>query len=840
MKQAGQQKMPRSRRRGHVQRALVQARQVHDGVLYIAPRQMPGRVAGHTERAVAVIEVMGTNISLRSTEDQETFVAGYQTLLRAIPPQNSLQVLIRREKRDLSDYIRKLHAVAQDTSAHPTYRAIAAAHAAHVEQLGADRTLFDTRCYVIVPAQDDQQAALLTHLQRRRRHKARERSHDSLRTALNIHCERLLTHLSTTGLIAYRLNDEALVQLAASCLAPTRAERFPLTHATITGLTPQGLLPLPDLIAPSAVVEQPGYLMVEGDYLRSIVVAGYPREVTTGWLAPLLSHDDLLDISFHIHAQHPAMVLRRFRRRKAELRANKRLALRRGWVDDPDDAVAAGDIERLLAQVASREEALAEVGLYLQVRAPDLATLDERTERLMAVLKSLLLVAHPATFEQLHAWQAMQPLADDALWRTALLDSRSLATTFPFVSQTLSMPGGVLEGVTATGEPVLIDDWDDELDNAHRFIGAITGAGKSFYCKLKIMRELVVRYLEGLQIAVIDPEREYERLCHELDGTMVHLAPGSPQHLNPFDLIPQGISFAAYLADRTHGDRLAEKVQALHALYDLMLSDRGPTGVTTLSVREKGLLDRATYEVYRRAGITADPVTHNRPVPLLPDLYEVLRSGAAGIDDTGLADRLYRYVEGSLAGMFSAPTDVALDNRLVVFDIRAMSGELRPIGILLIADFIWTQVLAESRPRVLYIDEAWSLIQHPEGGRFLADLSRRARKHYLRLVTITQSPERFVDDPYGAVIAGNAATKILKKQDRTSAQAIASRFVLTAAERQKLLTLPKSEALLLTGGKRLVVTVEANPVENRLATTNPRELAQMAAQERDQNGEENG
>jgi type IV secretory pathway VirB4 component len=224
-------------------------------------------------------------------------------------------------------------------------------------------------------------------------------------------------------------------------------------------------------------------------------------------------------------------------------------------------------------------------------------------------------------------------------------------------------------------------------------------------------------------------------------------------------------------------------------------------------------------------GITSDPATHGNRPPILRDLYEALASGAAGKDEYGLCDRLYRYVQGSLAGTFSAPTDVRLDNRFVVFDVRDLSGELRSIGVLLIADFMWTQVLADLRPRVLYIDEAWSLIQHPEGGRFLADLARRARKRYLRLVTITQSPELFVADPHGAVIAGNAATKILKKQDRTSAPVVATRFGLTASERQQLLTLPKPEALLLAGGSRLIVRIEANPLEHRLATTNPRELA---------------
>jgi hypothetical protein len=844
-------------KRSAVQRDLVRVRQIRDGVLSVAPRHVAGRPVAQRERSVTVIEVPGTNFTLRSEDDRALLVCGYQSLLKALPPGHSLQILVRRLPRDLSDYLTALSSVANDPTAPDRYRDLADAHADHVERLAGDRTLFDSRFYLIVGAEDESRLSVAERFFKRRARLTRERGAAAARLDLDIQVERILSALADVDLSAHRLSDLELALLAASCLAPMRAERFPLPIETLSavgypvrprGSDPAESLPLrppddeqdsrsrdalpepgwqelPDLIAPSAVVERPDHLLIDGEYLRGIAITGYPREVTMGWLAPLMTHDDSIDISIHTHMQHPLVMLRRYRRRKAELRANRRLAARKGWVDNPDDQVAASDIERLLLQVASREEMLCEVGMYVQVRAPNLATLDERTDRLLSLVKNLFLVAHPTTFEQLAAWQAMQPIGDDALRRTTLLDTMSQAYGFPFISNALSMPGGVLEGVSQTGEPVIIDDWGDALDNPHRFIGATTGGGKSFYCKLKMMRELLVRYGEGLQVAVIDPEQEYEQICRELGGTFVRLAPGSAQHLNPFDLLPQGIDLAAYLADRLRGDRLAEKVQFLHAYYDLKLSDRGPTGVTMLSVREKGLLDRATYEAYRRKGITSDPATHSNPAPVLRDLYEVLASGDVGKDEYGLCDRLFRYVEGSLAGMFSAPTDVALDNRFVVFDVRDMSGELRPIGILLIADFMWTQMLASPRPRVLYIDEAWSLIQHPEGGRFLADLSRRARKRYLRIVTITQSPELFVADQYGAVIAGNAATKILKKQDRTSAPAIAARFGLTLSERQKLLTLQRTEALLLTGGKRLVITIEANPLEYQLATTNPRDLA---------------
>jgi len=854
---------------GRVQQTIARVRQIRDGVLYVAPRSVRG--AAHPRpHGVAVIEVAGTTFALRSEDDRAALILGYQALVRALAPGRSIQMLIRRVPYDLSGYLARLDAVVSDRTAPPVYRELAAAHADHVERLAGDRSLYASRCYLIFSAEEPSRASLAERFGARRRAAKHARDHAATRSDLDIQSERLLAALAEMNLSAHRLSDRELLQLVAGCLSPEHLTRHdvpdpahlaldapvscvPLPTPGATSVpkslraaprpdrsgkgTPRrkvgnvaadqqpGFLRLSDLVAPSAVLETADHLLVEDEYARSLAVVGYPREVTMGYLTPLLTHDDPIDISIHVHMQDPIAMVRQYQRRKAEIRATKRMAVKKGWVENPDEAIAQSDIERLLLQVASREEALCEVSMVVQVRADSLAALNERTNRLLSVLKNLFLAAHPTTFEHLAAYQTMQPWCDDALRRTQLLDTMSVAYGFPFVSSALTMPGGVLEGVTSSGEPVIIDDWADELDNPHRFIGAITGAGKSYDCKLKMLREILLRYHEGLQVAVIDPEREYERLCITLGGTFVRLAPGSPQHLNPFDLIPQGMALSAYLADHRHRDRLAENVQGLHALYDFMLSDYGPTGVTLLSTREKGLLDRGTYEAYRRRDITADPAAHGNAPPTLHDLYDVLASGAVGKDEYGLCDRLYRYVEGSLAGIFSAPTDVQLDNRFVVFDVRDMSGELRPIGIFLIANFMWTQVLADTRPRVLYIDEAWSLIQHPEGGRFLADLARRARKRYLRLVTITQSPELFIADPHGAVIAGNAATKILKKQDRTSAPAIASRFGLTLSERQKLLTLQKPEALLLTGSSRLIVTVEANPLEHELATTNPRELA---------------
>jgi hypothetical protein len=615
--------------------------------------------------------------------------------------------------------------------------------------------------------------------------------------------------------------------------APTSTTSRP-PSADLSQVPPPDLLPLADLLAPESVEVTPDALRVGEEYTCGMVATAFPREVSfDGWLAPLLLHDDVFDLSFHYHPQDTAAMKRTLRRNLAGHASGRHFNRREGRADDPDALVAEEDIGRLLDDLARTRERVFDLGCYLLLRALTKEALGERLARLYAVLGLLSLdaAAHPTTFEQVEAFQSCLPQARDLLLRTTTLDSTTCASMFPFQSNSLVMPDGVLVGVSQTREPVLLNPWDASLENPHIFIGGVTGSGKSYLGKLLAERDLLLHWQRGDKSVVIDPDLEYQPLAEALGGTVVRLAPGSMQRLNPFDLLPPGCEMPHYLHQVSKGDRLAEKIQDLHALLDLLLAEEIPPAAPgalagMLTKREKGLLDRALYETYQKAGITSDPRTHHRPPPLLHDLYDVLTSGVCGPDETDLAGRLSRYVSGSLSSLFSAPTSVDLANRLVVWDIREMRGELRPLAIALIAERVWTQTLyAKAVPRALYIDEAASLIEHPAGGQFLASLSRRARKRYLRLVTMTQNPEQFVQDPWGSVVAANAAIKILKTQDATSAAAVAERFRLTRSEQQRLLTCGSHEALVLAGGKRVLITIPASPREHALLTTNPVERA---------------
>src|SRR4051794_13740399 len=498
-----------------------------------------------------------------------------------------------------------------------------------------------------------------------------------------------------------------------------------------------------------------------------------------------------------------------------QLHSSRLLEARDGRLADPEREVAYEDAERLRDALQRGEEKVFSVGLYVLLRASSLATLDDLTRRVEVTLDGMLAHSRVAIFEQDAGFRACLPQGQDYLLGSRNLDTSSLATTLPFSSSTLTMERGVLYGIPKhNASPVIFDPFDPSLENANAVVFAKSGAGKSYFTKLMALRNL----LFGVDFLVVDPEDEYRTLCDAGGGQYVRLASSSAQHLNPFDLPPPD-------DDWEGRDPLAEQVAALLGLLEIMLAEPG----RPLGSYERALLDRALYRTYAAKGIDADPATHNRPAPLMRDLLASL-AGEAGEAAADLATRLERYVGGSLAGLFAAPTDAALDRRFVVFNVQALEPELRPLGIHLITTFVWNQVRRSRRSRLLIIDEAWSLMQYAEGGAFLAGMARRARKYYLGLVTITPDVADFLDADHGRTVLANAAIKLLMKQDAATIQPVVAAFQLSDDERQFLLAAAKGEGLFFARGSHVALKVEASPAEHRLVTTAPRELAERSAE----------
>ena len=565
-----------------------------------------------------------------------------------------------------------------------------------------------------------------------------------------------------------------------------------------------------DLIAPGALEERRDRLVIDGRASRVMALVDYPRSVIANWLEPLLDRDDPIDVSMHVTPAPAADTARMLERQMVKLQSRRMSLQGSGRIASTEADLALRDVVNLRESLERGEERVFQVSAYLRVYGNSPAELDRAAGRVNGVLGSILAAARPALYQQFLGLLSCLPGQQDHLRATRNLDTSSLVTMMPFASSQTGDEQGLLYGTNLqSGSLVILNPFGRE--NANKVVFARSGSGKSFGCKVEALRALQA----GISYFVIDPEGEYEPLAAVLNARTVRMTPGSPQRINPFDL-PQNNG------DADEVNPFAAHVITLLGLLDLMLAEPQ----SSLPQIERTMLDEAIFEAYRRKGITDDPDTHDREVPVLSDLVDILNEGD---DDYGLAVRLRRYTTGSFAHLFSERTTVDLNHPFVVFDVRDLAPEMRTLATYLIASHIWREVRARPRPRLLLIDEAWMLMQHPSGAEFLSGMARQARKHWLGLITITQDVSDFLNSPHGLTVLANASLKLLMRQDATVIDSVSEVFDLTPLEREFLMSASPGEGLLQAGNDHSLIRIEASPLEYALATTDPSERAAMAA-----------
>lgn len=551
----------------------------------------------------------------------------------------------------------------------------------------------------------------------------------------------------------------------------------------------------------------PRHLRVGGGVSASWAVTGYPAEVGYGWLEPVLTYPGRLDVSLHIEPIPAQTAADRLRRQMSKLEASSRTTAEKGKLEDFEAEVAAEDAREMAASLARGEGKLFRVGLYLTVHATSEQALAEEVDHVRSLTASMLLDAQPASYRQLQGWVSALPLGVDLLEQRRSMDTSALAASFPFASPDLAVQTtdrAVLYGLNSTSSGVVVwDRWS--MDTYNSVVLARSGSGKSYFCKLDLLRSLY----SGVSAAVVDPEDEYPRLTQAVGGTVIRLgAPGV--HLNPLDLAVD------HAASR---DAVSRRALFLHTLLAVMLG-------SALSARQRAALDRALVTTYRKAGITANASTWTKPAPLLADLVETLKEdGDEHAQD--LAVQLVPYVSGSYAELFRAPTTQRPTGHLVSWSLRALPDELKAVGTLLALDSIWRTVTDSepTHPRMVLVDEAWLLMSEPEGAKFLFRLAKAARKRWAGLTVATQDAADVLGSDLGKAIVANSATQILMRQAPQAIEHIAAAFGLSEGEQQYLLTASPGDALLCSGADlRVAYRVMASDAEHALVTTNPAEL----------------
>ena len=560
-----------------------------------------------------------------------------------------------------------------------------------------------------------------------------------------------------------------------------------------------GQVTVQDIIAPPSIDMDFSHLKIGEIFVRTIFVSGYPRFVGANWLSPLINFNHTLTLSMFYYPVESRGVLSDLRRKIAELEATTKEAEKTGKVADPAVDAALEDAKSLQEQLVKGTERFFQFSFYITVTADSLEELDSVTKKVESTLGSLLLLSKHATLRMEEAFQSTIPTCQDKLKIMRNMDTTSLATTFPLTSSELTANEGILYGINEhNGSLIIFDRFS--LENANTVVFAKSGAGKSYMVKLEAIRSLMF----GTEIMVIDPEKEYEQLAQAIGGDFITFSPSSPAKINPFDLS------GTYEEGE---NELALKVLSLHTLFKVIMKSLSPS--------EDALLDRALLETYAKRGITQDPATHRKPAPVMVDLYEVLK----GIENgKPMADRIEQYVTGSLKGIFDQPSTVDIQNTFTVFSTRDLEDTVRPVAMYIILDFIWNRIRRQLKKRILIVDEAWYLMQHPDSAVFMYSIAKRARKYYLGLTTITQDVADFLRSDYGKAIVTNSSLQVLLKQHPAAIDEITKVFYLSEGEKHLLLSANIGEGLLFAGPNHVAMQVVASQEEHPLVTSSPKEI----------------
>ena len=564
----------------------------------------------------------------------------------------------------------------------------------------------------------------------------------------------------------------------------------------------RGMVDVKDILAPPSIEVDFDYIKIGGTYFRTLFVAGYPRFVGANWLSPIINFDHTLEISFYYYPVEAKGVLNDLRRKIAEMEATIESDLESGRVVDPGVKIALEDANNLQDQLTAGVERFFQFSFYLTIPAYSVEELDSVTKKVESTLGSLLVISKHATLQQEQAFQSVLPNFTDKLLVTRNMDTTALATTFPFVSSELTANDGIMYGINEhNGSLVIFNRFS--LENANSVVFAKSGAGKSYMVKLEVLRQLMF----GTEIIIIDPENEYQALAAAIGGEFINFKADEKIKINPFDL--SGIY-------QEGENEIGLKILALHSLLRIMLGDLNPA--------EDALLDKALVETYKLKGITPDPASQTREPPIMEDLYDVLLNFAAP-EAKGMADRLEKFVRGSLSGVFDQQSNLNIKNTFTVFTIRDMEDELRPIAMFIILDFIWTRIKKDKKHRILVVDEAWNLMKYPDSAAFLYSIAKRARKYNLGLTTITQDVEDFLSTDYGKAIVTNSSLQFLLKQSPAAIDKVTEVFYLSEGERNLLLSAEIGEGLFFAGPNHVAIRIQAAPDEHVLITSSPEEAA---------------
>jgi type IV secretory pathway VirB4 component len=733
-----------------------------------------------------VIMVAGINLDLKSDEEQNSVMSSFQNLLNSLD--FSVQFSIHSRRLAIREYLENMKSK-MASEENPLIKGQFSEYIAFVENLVSQNAIVEKSFFVTVPFD----SITLSNFGKRKKEEEERVANMSVEDLmqyaekLNFRTEQVLQGLRQVGLRAVVLNDPELKELCRNFYNPKTTEKESVPENT----------PL----ASKNIEIKPNYIKVNDKFAKSFFVSNYPRYLAASWLDPIINLPELMDISIHVSPIDTGIALKNLMKKTAYLSAAITEREEKGLVRDPGLETALVDTESLRDTLQQTRERLFSISLYYTIYADSVDDIQKIDYQISSTFERSLVTVKSPMFEQVKLWQSVGPFAQNDMDVTFAMNTGPASAFFPFISPDLTSDEGILYGLNLHNNTLVIFDRFD-LENHNSVIFAKSGSGKSYAAKLELLRSIMT----GTDVLIIDPENEYQALAEAVGGAVFKISLTSKDSINPFDIpiVPEG---------EDESEILQSHIAGLTGLVKLMVGEVTPG--------EEGILDRAINETYAARDISPGRDFKGIEPPLLEDLEDILRNMEGG---KSLADRLYRFTKGSYAGFTNRKTNVDVRNKVIVFSIRDLEEELRPIAMYIILNYVWNIVRSELKRRIMVVDEAWLMMKYNDSAAFLFNLVRRARKYYLGITTITQDVDDFLSSPYGRPVITNSALQLLLKQSPATIDTVAKAFNLTDVEKNYLIEVNVGQGLMLMGQKHVAVQIIASGFEHNIITTNPEEL----------------
>ena len=496
------------------------------------------------------------------------------------------------------------------------------------------------------------------------------------------------------------------------------------------------------------VRERPSRLELNDRYFSAWEVTSWPRRISFLYLENLLQSGDEMDVSLWMWPASQRESHSHLQRQRVRFEGAKLTSMQQGKLVTPDVELAISDSSRIADSIERGVSKLFRRTMVVGVYGRTLEELKEVEERMTSHFRATISKVSNLKFRQGKGFAALMPARRPGLYEADMTDTDTMSCMFPFSPPDLDRREGIMLGMDLRSKtPVFVDAFSPDAMNGHMVVMARSGAGKSFFTKLRVVREAE----RGVPIYLIDPEGEYGVITRLLGGTV--FVPGMPGHgLNPF------------LATYTNDGDLSKRVASLCGLVGVMLEGN-------VDQELKASVDRCLSGFYHQE---LERVRADRPRDPSPLLGE---SGIGGFHDflcseraaewggQRLAHLLSPFATGSSRYLMQGSGHNLLENESPVtsFNLKSLPNSLKPVATSVCSEVVWALAVSDPKPRLLVVDECWTVLSTPSGAEALITIVKRARKYYLGLVTITQDVQDFLaEDATGGVIAGHAGRSLLQ------------------------------------------------------------------------------